>query len=203
MEINKSNSESFDEIQSLRVIKEMIHVSKKKIKSDGILLIVWGYAMSINSLINYLNHTLFLTNRTHIILEYMDLVLPFTALLFTIFYIFIRRKKATTYIGLSLRYVWVSLFLSLMLINLVVINVLDQVNFTLQYPLFLVIIAFAIVTTGIILRYRLIIIGGIIFGALAYVCSYLALRDQNLISAIAWFIALVIPGHIMYFNRNK
>lgn len=203
MSTEEQNTELFDENQSLMVIKDMIEVSKNKLKTDGILLIIWGYTMSLGNLGSYLNNQLFLPNLIHSILKYTFYAFPFLALSYTIFYIIKQRKKVTTYIGLSLRYVWVTLFVSLMLTNIILFNVLQEANFPLQHPLFMVLIAFAVVTTGIILRYRLIIIGGIIFAILAYICSHLALRDQMLLEAIAWFIALVIPGHLMYYKRNK
>jgi hypothetical protein len=112
-------------------------------------------------------------------------------------------NKVQTYIGISLRWIWFSLIISLVLINLIQFNVLHKINFELQHPLFMVVIAFAIVATGGILRYRLIIAGGIVFGLLAYLCSYLTLPQQMLIEAIAWAIAFVIPGHILYAQRNK
>ncbi len=203
MNTTKTNPEPFNESQSLKLIREMIQVSQKKLKNDGILILVWGYAMSLSCLCNYLNEVLFLPNRIHGILQFANPLLPILALGFTIFYIIRQKKKVTTYIGLSLRYVWIALFISLVLTNLIIFNVLGEVNFTLQHPLFMVIIAFAIVITGIILRYKPIIIGGIAFGAIAWVCSYLVLRDQMLLVAIAWFIALVIPGHIIYLKRDK
>ena len=67
----------------------------------------------------------------------------------------------------------------------------------------MVFIAFAIVVTGGILRYKLIIAGGIVFGLLAYVCSYLPLQEQLLVEAIAWIIAFIIPGHVLYSKRKR
>ncbi len=203
MDTKQTKSESTNEEISLNVNHEKIRASQNKLKNYGILIIVWGYAMSISCLCNYLNEVLFLPNRVHGILKFANPLLPIIALGFTIFYIIRQKKKVTTYIGLSLRYIWIAFFISLMLTNLIIFNVLHEVNFTLQHPIFMVITAFSIVVSGIILRYRLIILGGIVFGALAYICSYFVLRDQMLLDAIAWFIALVIPGHLMYFKRER
>jgi hypothetical protein len=197
------NSEHFDEKQSLQVIQEMIQLSQRKIKSDGILLIVWGYAASLPSLIKYFKEILFLPNRVMFLLKFVDPVLPLLAFAFTIYYILRERKKVTTYIGTSLRYVWISLFGCMVLVNLILYNVTHEVNFTLQHPLFMVLTAFAILVTGVILRFKPIILGGIIFGTLAYFASFLILHDQLLLDGIGWFLALVIPGHIMYFKREK
>lgn len=136
-------------------------------------------------------------------LKFVDPVLPLLALAFTIYYIINERKKVTTYIGASLRYVWISLFGCMVLTNLILFNVTHEVNFTLQHPLFMVLTAFAILVTGVILRYKLIIAGGVLFGILAYFASFLALHDQMILDGIGWFLALAIPGHILYYKRNQ
>jgi hypothetical protein len=203
MEPTNSNAEPFDEAQSLRVIREMIKVAQNKMRDDGILLIVWGYAASLPSLIKYLKEILFLPNRVMFLLKFVDPVLPLLALAFTIYYILRERKKVTTYIGASLRYVWISLIGCMILTNLILHNVTHEVDFTLQHPLFMVLTAFAILVTGVILRYKLIILGGIVFGILAYFASFLLLHDQLFLDGIGWFLALAIPGHILYFKREK
>jgi hypothetical protein len=201
--MESNHSEQFDERQSLLVIQEMIQMSQRKIKNDGILLIVWGYAASLPSLIKYLKEILFLPNRVMFVLKFVDPVLPLLALAFTIYYIYNERKKMTTYIGASLRSIWISLFGCMVLTNLILANVTHEVNFTLQHPLFMVLTAFAILVTGVILRYKLIILGGIVFGISAYIASFLILKDQMLLDGIGWFLALAIPGHLMYFKREK
>jgi len=82
-------------------------------------------------------------------------------------------------------------------------NVLHSINFQLQHPLFMVLMAFAVTVTGGILRQRLIIIGGVVFGALALTASYLGLQEQLLLEAVAWMVAFIIPGHILFAKRNK
>ncbi|MGV8133588.1 MAG: hypothetical protein AB2L20_00105 [Mangrovibacterium sp.] len=202
MESIQSDPEQLDEKQSFQVIREMIRVSQKKVQSDGILLIVWGYAMSLMHLSSWLVENLFLPNRVIFLMKLADPVLPILAFSFTVWHVFIQRKRVTTYVGQSLQYVWIALFFSLVLTNLILFQVLDKVNFTIQHPLFMVLIAFAVVVTGVILRYKLIIAGGAVFGILAFVASLLELTDQMLLHAIAWFIAIIIPGHILYFKSK-
>ncbi|HPR61179.1 MAG TPA: hypothetical protein PLF35_09545 [Prolixibacteraceae bacterium] len=202
METIQDNSELFDEKQSLQVIREMIKVSQKQIQSDGILLILWGYAMLLTHLIKYLIEALFLPNRVIQILKYADPVLPFLAFVFTLWYFLRQRKQVTSYVGQSLWYIWAALFLCLVLTNLILFQTLEKVDFTLQHPLFMVVIAFAVVVTGVILRYKLIIVGGAVFGILAFICSLLPLNQQMLLHAIAWLIAILIPGHILHYKSN-
>jgi hypothetical protein len=193
-----------DEEQSLRTIREMIQVSRNKLKNDGILFIVWGWIFLINYLfLNYLPSKILLSHKTMDLVHGLRVILPVSGLIFTLYYILKQRKKVQTYIGISLRYVWISLFASMVLVNLIQMNVLHRVNFELQHPIFMVLIAFAVTVTGGILRYRLIIAGGIIFGLLALAASYFELQTQLLLEAIAWIIAFIIPGHLLYAKRNK
>ncbi len=197
------NSNLQDEAQSLQLIREMIATSRNKLNKDGILFIVWGWISFINYfLLNYLPEQILLSNRVMQLTRSLRVILPLLGLTYTLYYILKQRSRVQTYMGISLRYVWGSLLVSLVLVNLIQMNVLHSINFELQHPIFMVLIAFAITVTGGILRYKLLIAGGIIFGLLAFIASYLQLHDQLLLEAIAWLVAFIIPGHIMYANRN-
>jgi hypothetical protein len=203
METIQPNSDSFDESQSIKVIREMIQVSQKKLKNDGILFVLWGWTMFYSNLVGFIERKAVLTFQIKRILDFAGTVLGIFALGFSIYYILKQHKKVQTYIGISLRYVWISMVFCMVLINLIQFNVLHKINFELQYPIFMVITAFAIVTTGGILRHKLITIGGAAFGFMALLSSYLTLPNQLLIGAIAWIIAFVIPGHILYAKHKS
>ncbi|MBN2814723.1 MAG: hypothetical protein JXQ80_11645 [Bacteroidales bacterium] len=203
MKPNESTSASFDEQQSLQVIQEMIQVSQKKLKNDGILFIIWGWSMFFNYAYNYLLGFVVLPYPLKKAFDYAGNALAIVIIAYSLYYILKQRKKVQTYIGISLRYVWFSLIACLVLTSLIIHNVLHATNFELQHPIFMMFIAFATVITGGILRYRMIIFGGIIFGILAYICSYIDLREQLILEAIAWLIAFIIPGHLLYAKRKN
>jgi hypothetical protein len=203
METKQPNSDSFDESQSIQVIREMIQVSQKKLKNDGILFILWGWIAFYGNITGYIVREIVLTYQFQKILDKSGIVLGLFALTYTIYYIWKQRKKVQTYIGISLRYVWISMFICLVLINLIQSNVIHTINFELQHPIFMVFIAFATAVTGGILRYKLIVIGGIIFGLIALLSSYFSLPYQLILESIAWLIAFVIPGHILYAKRKS
>ena len=203
MDATHKESNIIDENQSLTVIKEMIAVSRIKLRQDGILFIVWGWVLFYVSFSGFITRSIVLTYQMNRIISRPGIILAAAAALFTIYYLIKQRKKVQTYIGVSLRYVWISFFLSTVLVNLIQMNVLHSINFELQHPLFMVLMAFAVTVTGGILRHRLIIIGGAVFGALALTASYLGLKEQLLLEAVAWVIAFIVPGHILFAKRNK
>lgn len=202
MDAQPHNLDSLDENQSLRVIKEMIMVSQKKLKNDGILFILWGWVMFYGGIKGFVVREWVLTYQFQRILEHSGTILGLIALAYTIFYLWKQHKRVQTYIGISLRYVWISLFVCFMIINLIQANVVHQINFELQHPIFMVMIAYATVITGGILRYKLITAGGIIFGLIALLMSYFTLPYQLLLESFAWLAAFIIPGHYLYANRK-
>lgn len=203
METDTNGQRSFDEVQSIQVIREMIQVSHKKIRHDGILFIVWGWIGFFTYMSEFLISTNIHTLPMKQFVKYAGIILAIGGFVFTAFYLYRQRKRVTTYIGISLRYVWISLVVCMVLINLIQFNVTHRIFFELQHPIFMVLIAFATVVTGGILRYRLIIIGGIVFGLLAYISSHLPLQQQLLAEAIGWLIAFIIPGHVLYSKRKS
>jgi len=202
MKNNSTLSES-DESQTPDLIKEIVRTSGKILKNDNILFLIWGYALTIGNLSHYLNEVLFVPNRIHSLLKAVELVIEIIAIGFTIYYFVKIKQKVVSHNSLSVLFVWIAMVISLSLTNVILFSKLHKVDFTLQHPLFMVITAFAIMITGIIYRYALVIIGGVVFAALAYACCSLDLNGQMLLEAIGWFIALVIPGHILYFKKKQ
>ena len=80
------NIQTFDEEQSLSVIKEMIQVSQKKMQGDGILFIVWGWVTFINCFfLNYLTSALITTEQIMVIVRPFRTILPLLAVAFNYF----------------------------------------------------------------------------------------------------------------------
>lgn len=203
MEKHPPEAEPFDERQSLQVIHEMITLSQKKLKNDGILFITWGWVSFMTYLFEYLERTIVHTYPYTLAKRYITVALLVFALAYTVYYVYNHSRKAQSYIAISLRYVWLSMIACMVLINLIQANVMHRITFELQLPVFMVLVAFALVTTGGIIRYRMIIAGGIIFGLMAYLASFFPPTTQLLIEAIAWLMAFAIPGHILYAKRNR
>lgn len=202
MEANTPIPGSGDDAQSQMMIKEMINASRENINSHGILFIIWGWINFINFLAEYLSGIMQTSYQIIQIERSARIVLPLLGLIFTIIYTFIHRRKMFSYVSNTLLYVWISVFMCLILTNMIQFNVLHQIYFELQHPIFMLFIAFAIVVSGVILRHKFIITGGIIFGALAFASSFVSIQDQLLVESIGWMIAFIIPGHITYSKRK-
>jgi len=203
METTHPATESFDEHQSFQVIREMIRISHRNVKNNSLLFILWGWTMMTVNLMHFVKNEAILIQPLSRLMTVAGTLLGTVALGFSVYTIYTQRRKVQTYMGISLRYVWISAFAAMVLINLIENNVLRQISFEFQHPVFMVLIAMATVITGGILRFRLITAGGVIFGILALVASWLPLASQQLLEAFAWLIAFVLPGHYLYATRNR
>lgn len=201
MEIQEN--ENFDQSKSLQVIMEMIEVSRKKLHNDGILFIIWGWVLFYSAISRYLISKILFSNMQVSMFKHAEIVFGLAALAYTIYYLVRQHRKVQTYIGISLRWVWFSLVGSMVLINLIQQNILHKIIFELQHPIFMVVTAFAVMVTGVLLRYRLMMVMGILFGILAYTSSFFELHTQLLMEAIAWFLAFCLPGHILYARKTR
>ena len=191
-----------DEEQPFEVFSGLSRMIQHFVFRPGALLILWGWVMFYSYAMNYLTQKVLMASRTQSLLGNLGIVFGAIAFIITIFYL-LRQTKPVAKSEIDLRYVWASLFVSLVLINLIQFNVLHQINFELQHPIFMVVIAFAIVLSGGILHYPFLLAGGIIFAVLAYVASLLSFTDQLLMEAIGWLVAFILPGHIRYFRHKN
>ena len=199
---SETESENFDQAQSLQVIREMIEISRKKLQNDGILFMVWGWALFYSALSRFLISKILFSRMEVKAFKIAGAIITVFVLGYTLLYLWQQRKKAQTWIGTSLRWVWISVVFCMVLINLIQMNVLHEVRFDLQHPIFMVVFAYAIIVSGVILRYRLMILTGILFGILAWVSSWFDLTNQLLFESIAWFVAFILPGHLLFARKS-
>ena len=95
------------------------------------------------------------------------------------------------------------MIMSMVMFNVIQMNVLNNVNFEFQHPVFMIFYAFATVVSGGILKQKMLVMGGIVFALCAFVSSYLELKDQLALEAVAFLAAFIIPGHLMYAMGRK
>jgi len=211
MESKQNITESFDEKQSLKVIQEMIQTAKQRHSQDGILFIVWGWIMLIITFWSYFSQFI-LTISTMIlnITSILNGTLFLGGLAFTVYYLIRRNRKAKTYIGKTLLFIWIGMFACLYINFIINWNYVSDmmtdsnVPFSTNHHLVIMIfIGFTTFVTGLILNQRLVIFGGITFALLAIPASLLGLSEYFLLEMAGWLIAFIIPGHIIYAKRNK
>jgi len=179
-------------------------LTKSRLKKWSILFIVWGWLMLFASLTGYMERSMAYSFLLQDIMNFLQIALPVIAIVFTVYFLVEQRKdKRGKPVRITIQYLWISLVVGMVLVNLIQQNVMHQINFELQHPLFMVLTAFAITITGVILRYRFMIVGGAVFGLLALAASCLELPEQQLVEFLSWLIAFIIPGHLLHAKKIR
>jgi len=163
----------------------------------GILVVLWGWAQFLNYFRYYFVRQFsfsFITCKT---LEYLTNGLMVLALLYTLNYLYVHRILLKQQVTKSLLTIWIGWLMVLVFINLIQHNVMGHIVFEMQHTLFMLLTAYAILTTGSMIRSRWMWIGGVLFALLALGASYTTLKNQMALEAIGWMVGFVIPGHIL------
>jgi hypothetical protein len=180
----------------------LIQFIRNLTNKKGILFIIWGWLSFISYLLIYISGSIQYSILLAQVSQIFSIALPVLGLIFTILYVIILNQSRTGNSIIIVLYIWGSTIAGMVFINLIQFNINHLINFQLQHPIFMVLIAIATVLTGVVLSYKYVIAGGIAFGIMAYLCSYFNMHEQLLIESIAWVTAFIIPGHMLFSKKN-
>lgn len=195
--------ESFNQKQSISLIKEMLEVSSSNLKKDGVLILIWGVVIVIGRFLNFFPEVKLISKRLMQVFDVIGWLLGIGAIIFTIYYVYINRKRTKTYIAITARYTWIGI---LVVYNLVVIitNVkTGATNFEMLHPIQIALIGLALFITGGLYREKLLLLGGLVYWLAAFFAVGYRLPIQFIFECIAGFVGFVIPGAWLYYQSQK
>jgi hypothetical protein len=201
---------------SLKLINEMIGKAKNSYHDSGISPMLWGSIIILCSLVNYYTTT----NKIN---------LPFDIWLLTIVAIVpqviisMREKKVRKFVNYNdevLGYIWMTFGISMALINITNNAVFAALkpsaiaykqlagtamefrfsNFILTY--LLILYSIPTLVTGLISKYKPMIVGGIIFWCCTAISIKTNFETDLLLTAIGAFFGWLLPG-ILLFKRYR
>lgn len=196
-------SEQINEKQSLQVINEMIAVSSKNLKNDGLLLLAWGWVGFFISIMGFLPDIILIPNRLTRAFHILIPVLMVGIILFTAYYMYQKRKQVKTYVAIATRYTWFSCIVVYNLMVMIIKAKTGSVDFDLLHPLQMTLIGMCLFITGGLYRSWMLIVSGVIFWVAAISIVGQRLEYQRLWEAIVILLAFVAPGHILYYQSQK
>ena len=189
------NEENFDPRQSLLLIESMINRAKDKFAEDGSMYLLWGWVVFICSLTQFvLMH--FLKYPYHYIVWFASWIIVIYQL------VYIRKKnkyrRVRTYTGYILGYVWLTFVIVIFLLAFLIGRLTTGDYYTHISPILLTIYGIPIFLSGIILRFKPLVIGGIGCWILSIAAMLIDNYDyQFLLIPLAMIIAWIIPGYLL------
>lgn len=183
--------EMFDEKASLNVIQKMISQSQQNFSDNAVFYLVWGWVISICAAIQYL----IITFSLDINGMYFWAAGIAGAATFTVYMsIKLANEKPTkTFIDRIISGFWMGSSGVFIILMLVAINS----NWLIIYPLMIAVYGWGILTSGIILKFRPLIIGGILNFFIAGVSVFVVSKEILLLLILALICSFIIPGYML------
>ena len=185
------------EKESLELITSMINKAKNKVTESGSLYLFWGWLILLCCIVQFTGlHFFNYTNSYYV--WYSTWVL----LIFQFFYI-VKQKKSSSvksYTGEINGFVWLVFFISMVLVIFISIHFK---YYEIIYPLILVMYGMPTFLSGVILKFKPLIIGGACCWVFAILSSFVTSDYQSLFIAAAVIAAWIIPGYLLKKNYKK
>lgn len=191
----ETTDKKLSEKESLDIIMNMIQAAKTDLSDESFYYLLWGWLVLIASLGHF---TLLQLNLEMAPLVW--LLMPLGGFITAVHgYRQGRKENRKTYVDEFMKYVLIAFLISLVVI-LLFMNKLGQST----YPMILVIYGVWLFISGGALKFRPLMIGGIINWVMASVAFFATLEIQLLCIAFAVGMGYIIPGYLLKrkFSRH-
>jgi hypothetical protein len=185
------------EKESLELIASMINKAKGRVNETGALYLLWGWLILICCIIQFAGLHFF-----NYINSYYIWLSTWILCIYQFFYLGKRKNvtKVKTYTGEINGFVWLVFFICLMLFIFIgsYLKKYEMID-----PAILVLYGMPTFLSGIILKFKPLIIGGICCWVLSIISVFIIADYQLLLIAAAVIAAWIIPGYILIQNFKK
>lgn len=174
--------------ESLAIISQMIQTAKGNVKGSSFHFLLWGWVAAIGNLGHF-----YLIKYTTFEQPYMIWLISIPAWIISMLYGYRQSKdsKVRTYSDGLIMWVWLSFTFS------IVIMIASGQFGELIPALILLFAGMAAFLTGLILKFRPLILGGSSFWIFAVISFMVSPLYSSLVSAVAVIVGYLIPGYIL------
>src|SRR6266700_3173502 len=172
--------------ESLAIIQSMINKAKSRFSENGHLYLFWGWLVLICNVSQFV-----LLHFMHSSRHYMVLFVCWAAVIYQMFYFSKKRRLKTvrTYTDEIIKYVWIVFLVNIILVTIVFGQVLGEKYYLMMGPVMFVIYAVPTFLSGVILRFKPLIIGGCSCWLIAIAALFIEGDYQLLLVSVAMIFA--------------
>ena len=191
----KNEEKNFNPVESIKLIDDMIQAAKCNIKDGSFYFLLWGWIVMAGSLGHYI--LLKFTNYEH---PYIAWSVIFVGVILSMIHGFMYNKKAkvTSHIEKVYILVWYSFLIS----YFIILFFMSKINYQIT-PIIFLISANATFLSGIILKFKPLVFGGIFMWIAAIITFFLSPENQLLSIPIIVVFGYLIPGYILKYKEDK
>ena len=184
--------------ESLELIRSMINKTKDSVADDSFYFLLWGWLVFACCITQFILKVYFHYPHHYFVWWLM----PVGGVISAIYGSKQSRKqKVKSFVDESLEYLWISLAIAF--IVLVFINVLGKTSWQTAFTYYILLYGIGTFVSGRLLRFRPLVIGGLINFALAAVSVKFSYDYQILIGSAAILISYIIPGHLLRIRYQQ
>tara|TARA_B110000014_G_C20046643_1_gene544289 strand:- start:227 stop:802 length:576 start_codon:yes stop_codon:yes gene_type:complete len=183
--------------EQIEVISKVINSTKENLKPLSVNFIFWGILIVIMSLIHYSIPQFIQYTEYSSVLFWT--ILPMLGMIFTIVYNIKIRKVVgyETYLNRVIKIIWGIFNLSWLVI--IVMSLLNGINNPVPEILFL--LSTTLITTGIIIKFKPIVIGGILLMLFTVYINFNPNINFFIVNIIGVSLGMLVPGISLYFSK--
>jgi hypothetical protein len=183
-----TDSENLSAQESLLIITRMINEAKGHLQKNSFYFLLWGWTIVIAQL------SMFFLFRMEYAHPYIAWVITFPVWIFTMFRAFTKTKQTRTRTHFDAISGWLWTSFSIIIFTMVIFG--GKINYQLN-PIILLVTAMPTIVSGVILKFRPLIAGGIIFWICGIITFLVAIENQPLVGALAITFGYLVPGYLL------
>lgn len=190
----------FSPQESLDLIRTMINKTKDAVADSTFYFLFWGWLVFGCCVASY-TLKLYFHSSNHF---YVWWLMPVGGVVSWIYGAKQKKKeRVKSFVDEALEYVWMGVAMAFFI--LVIVNILSGESWKTAFTYYILMYAIGTFVTGSLIRFKPLVIGGLINFALAVVSIRFNYDDQLLIGALAVLISYIIPGHMLRakYQKNK
>src|SRR6478735_2865990 len=191
----------FSPQQSLQLIESMINRSKDKFAEDGLMYLFWGWLVFACSLLQFMLLHIMQYPR-----HYIVWLATIPAFIFQFFYVYRKRKQqpVVTYTGYIIGFVWITFAVVIILLGFLIGFLTTGEYYTHIIHILLAVYGMPVFLTGVIIRFRPLIYGGIACWILCIASTFIKVYDyQFLCIPVSMLVAWIIPGYMLRLKSKS
>ena len=188
------NQENMTHEESLKIISSMITQAKVNIRQGSFHLLFWGWLIFFCSISDYLLYQLSDYHNSYYVWLF---VIP--GIFVSMIYGFRSGRKAKffTYADTLYMWTWIAFMISSVVLFVLLIDRMESFG-----PFILMLAGFPTFMSGIILKFRPLVIGGIIFWTLSIIAGFVGPDIAPLAMPLAVVSGYLIPGYLLKRKAN-
>lgn len=190
----ETKNENLDALSSLKIISEMIEHAKGNVQRDSFYFLLWGWVAVIANLAIY-----YMLKFTTVTTPYWIWLITIPAWIITAVYGYRQRKAAATRSHFD--HVRMSMWIAFGITVVIFIFFGPKVNYALN-SIILLVMAIPTFISGVLIKFKPLMIGAIVFWICGSVCFIVGREDQSLLTALAIILGYLVPGYLLKKNSS-